>query len=1100
MATGLEALGAASAVLQVLSFASDLANACKNAYDGATTPQDDLEHHAKQMFEAVSRVETRCQLMVNTNSKFTNPELQNIAQECKDAAGKLQAEVQYVTSMQARGNILKSVRKAWRASSRKKKLDALEESLSRHQQVMKTELISQSDAIHLQQDGSFRKLDSDVQDLVTQLAQGVTDVLQLLRTEHTTTRTIVTQETTRAERAINKNTNMQVLELKTRIETEEQCKRFLQSLKADGMNQRYNDVMESSYATFNQVFATYQKMTEMYYEDSEDYQSSGGTSYSSCRSHLDEIYESWDSFNSWLQRNETLFYIQGKPGSGKSTLVKFILEQEHTRDLLQQWSTDALIISYFFWKIGSPQQNSIKGLWCTLLYQILQDHSSLIQKVLQEFDHLSRHVHYHDWTVKDLQAVWEYIMSLDNLHLCIFIDGLDEVRDEDGFFRLKESILLLTKYPKTKLCVSTRPEAQIMKWVDQTSASGFCLEDLTKLDMIIFVRKELHPLLGDGSHVFHRLHRGLVDKAQGVFLWLYLAIKSIVEGINNDDPEDMLLHRLEGLPGDLEQLYIDMWQRLNANNPVYRRTAARYFRYVLQSSRNDIFHCKRNGFVFSPFSFQIACAENPETQEALLASRNSIETAGTLRMCQEITASIRIRCAGLLEFQPRKFDLVIDANDVMSNLFGRITFIHRTAHDFLLDTEAGRRILGHESSTDFSLRYRLLKGLVCAMVVSSSQWGFIWEIAGVINKLTAFVKDWGNPCLQSAFEILDAIQPMYNKQHVKADGDKDYRRSFFSLLTHYDRFDDFVISRLAEANSVRMATDTLREGWMPGSFMTLSKRLYDALLSLGADPHERGGSPSYARLGPFVSKVTAFTNLVVSFYCTMESSTAAFRFPGASRFLDITDCKSLNQTNQCEILEMAIHMARSCKNLSTGVVLVGDFIGNRMRATTTWDRPSIIERLCLAEFKPPGKYDRHFIIYEVNIQFLLLYLLLRASEGSVESLLGRLGAEDLLPKVSSPYVKLRYFLIPEATQAMSKNWVRVTYHRVAAQASDLRQGFIESLLQSAVQGSKTSHFSRIDSGDQSKEMYGSYAIKANGNRVIHRLKCSEIEDVDFETM
>lgn len=246
--------------------------------------------------------------------------------------------------------------------------------------------------------------------------------------------------------AINEHTNKQVLELETKIETEEQCKRFLQSLKANGMNQRYNGVMESTDATFNQVFATYEKMTEMYYEDSEDdgnseddggladdnlehdqgsegqedrqahddsessgdpegYQSSEETSHPSYRSHLDDIYDSWDSFNSWLQTGETLFYIQGKPGSGKSTLVKFILEQDHTRDLLQQWSADAIIVSYFFWKIGSSEQNSIKGLWCTLLYQILQDHSSLIPKILQNFAHLSRHTHYHDWTVRDLQAV-----------------------------------------------------------------------------------------------------------------------------------------------------------------------------------------------------------------------------------------------------------------------------------------------------------------------------------------------------------------------------------------------------------------------------------------------------------------------------------------------------------------------------------------------------------------------------------------------------------------------------------------------------------------------------------------------------------------------
>jgi 3-oxoacyl-[acyl-carrier-protein] synthase III len=142
MATGLEALGAASAILQVISFASDLAVACKNAYDGAITPQDDLERHAKQMLEAVSRVQTRCEMMANANSKFASPELRNIAQECRDAAARLQAEVQYVTSMQAKGNILKSLRKGFRASSHQKKLKTLEESLSRYQQVMESELTS----------------------------------------------------------------------------------------------------------------------------------------------------------------------------------------------------------------------------------------------------------------------------------------------------------------------------------------------------------------------------------------------------------------------------------------------------------------------------------------------------------------------------------------------------------------------------------------------------------------------------------------------------------------------------------------------------------------------------------------------------------------------------------------------------------------------------------------------------------------------------------------------------------------------------------------------------------------------------------------------
>lgn len=378
MATGLEALGAASAVLQVVSFASDLVVACKNAYDGATTPQDDLERHAEQMFEAVSRVYTRCDQMNNANSKFANPKLQNIAQDCKDAADRLRAEVQYVTSIQAQGNILKSVRKALRTSKHQRKLQSLEASFSRYQQLIKIELTShlwrvycsvpwqisnayyssQSNAIYLQQQQSFQKLDSDIQLLVNQITQGAIDVLDLVKKEQATTRAAFTLESGRAERAINTHIDTRVLDLRTTTETNQQCRIFLQSLKGERMNQRYSDVMDSTDATFNQVFATYEEMIYFYYQDSEG---EDGPEY-----HHD-MWSLWYSFVSWLQSEEILFYIEGKPGSGKSTLIKFILDHGRTLDLVQKWNPDTIIVRYFFWKIGSHEQNSIKGLWSSLL-------------------------------------------------------------------------------------------------------------------------------------------------------------------------------------------------------------------------------------------------------------------------------------------------------------------------------------------------------------------------------------------------------------------------------------------------------------------------------------------------------------------------------------------------------------------------------------------------------------------------------------------------------------------------------------------------------------------------------------------------------------
>lgn len=194
-------------------------------------------------------------------------------------------------------------------------------------------------------------------------------------------------------------------------EKNQQRETFFKSLKAERMNQRYTNIIEPEDASFNQVFASFEEMLTMHFEDSDhceseersyfesdqspdsgdsdhdddseerdypqydqepdgedeeddnddsqDYsdsevaKSSESSIAQSYAAHLDDIWASWDSFISWLQSDKKLFYIAGKPGSGKSTLVKFITQHHRTRELIEDRNPDAIIIQYFFWKIGS---------------------------------------------------------------------------------------------------------------------------------------------------------------------------------------------------------------------------------------------------------------------------------------------------------------------------------------------------------------------------------------------------------------------------------------------------------------------------------------------------------------------------------------------------------------------------------------------------------------------------------------------------------------------------------------------------------------------------------------------------------------------------
>ncbi|RBA18329.1 hypothetical protein FPRO05_10624 [Fusarium proliferatum] len=91
----------------------------------------------------------------------------------------------------------------------------------------------------------------------------------------------------------------------------------------------------------------------------------------------------WDSFIDWLKSDLPVYWITGKPGSGKSTLMKFLISDSRTPAALKEWKKDTIIIAHFFWKPGSTMQHSFKGLLCSLLCLILKNDKSISHSVLQ---------------------------------------------------------------------------------------------------------------------------------------------------------------------------------------------------------------------------------------------------------------------------------------------------------------------------------------------------------------------------------------------------------------------------------------------------------------------------------------------------------------------------------------------------------------------------------------------------------------------------------------------------------------------------------------------------------------------------------------------
>ena len=270
----------------------------------------------------------------------------------------------------------------------------------------------------------------------------------------------------------------------------------------------------------------------------------------------------WHSFTNWLENNDHVYWITGKAGSGKSTLMKFILNDHRTQEHLKVWAEDSHLIvsSYYFWLGGTEQlQHSQEGLLRTLLYQSLKqlievapETASVLWNTLALFKDLET-----QWTWTDLEQAFRFLLD-DNstkIKYCFIIDGLDELKGDPQ--SLLSFIRKICHYPNVKVCVSSRP---LFVFGDQFGTTAHLqLEDLTRDDIKLYASSKLganvafkeFQMSNDGE----KLIEEIVGKAQGVFLWVILVVLSLEEGLRDGDRLSDLRRKLDALPPELDDLF-----------------------------------------------------------------------------------------------------------------------------------------------------------------------------------------------------------------------------------------------------------------------------------------------------------------------------------------------------------------------------------------------------------------------------------------------------------------------------------------------------------------------------------------------------------------
>jgi hypothetical protein len=154
------------------------------------------------------------------------------------------------------------------------------------------------------------------------------------------------------------------------------------------------------------------------------------------------------SFARWFRGNELLFWISGKVGSGKSSLMSLIQSDPRTGDALTGWTQGRRlhVFTFYFWRPGSALQKRIHGLLRSLLYQLSQAKPAIIDLISR-----TRSVTQCDWTTKSLVAAFRCALpAFSEDRIFLMVDGLDEY--EDQYIELLDLLLECQNMEYIKLC------------------------------------------------------------------------------------------------------------------------------------------------------------------------------------------------------------------------------------------------------------------------------------------------------------------------------------------------------------------------------------------------------------------------------------------------------------------------------------------------------------------------------------------------------------------------------------------------------------------------------------------------------------------------
>ena len=399
--------------------------------------------------------------------------------------------------------------------------------------------------------------------------------------------------------------------------------------------------------------------------------------------------------------------------------MKYLTENERTKDLMPKTSTPIFFISYFFYELGHPQEKAFVSLLHAFVYRLLEEihdvsktASSMLMQALEPYMTQTRK---EPWAQKVLQEALHHIVIKPPIYarVVLFIDGFDEC-DGNHASQLDflKDLLASSKGSKLsiKMCIASRADVDIR--LRLSTYPSLAIHHFTESDIASYVTERLKTAWdlmasqpdGTTATFDQRLIDDVVRKAEGVFLWVNLVVTQLVMAIETEAEASDLHQLLAMLPEGLKQLYQSIVakipkDRLHDAINLLQLTASTNANEELVPGDGADTLWKMCNAMKEPSA---AISEKAYFEEGFCGD----EVPGQEEQCAAMKRRIQSSCRGL-----------VHCDDMCNLREAKVTFLHRTCVEYVSNTEffsqmvakADRKLIRDPEVSLMAMALRLLK-------------------------------------------------------------------------------------------------------------------------------------------------------------------------------------------------------------------------------------------------------------------------------------------------------------------------------------------------------------------------------------------------------